>query len=124
MCRRSIAGLTAAAIGAAGCQVLESTHDQPARIINADTGSRVALQQTVNAALGTHVILSDSALTDSSLLTIENRPPATMENPVPQGRDMQRPIQFRLVRNGERCVLIRQSDHSRYILNDTNCTPE
>ena len=124
MCRRSIAGLTAAAIGAVGCQVLERSHDQPARIINADAGSRVALQQAVNTAVGTHVILSGSALTESSLLTIENRPPGTLKNPVPQGRDMQMPIQFRLVRNHERCVLIRQSDHSRYILNNTSCTPE
>lgn len=124
MYRRSIAGLIVAATSTFGCQTVETSNDQPARIINADTGSRTALQRTVDGALGTHVILPDSALTDSSLLTIEKRPPRTMENPVPQGREMQMPIQFRLVRNGNRCVLIRPSDRSRYALNDTSCTPE
>ena len=104
--------------------MLDNSHEQPARILKADACSRAALPRTVDAALGTHVILSDSALTDSSLLTIENRPPPTIENPVTQGRGMQMPIQFRLVRNGDRCVLVRQSDRSRYVLNHTSCTPE
>ena len=112
------------AFGIVGCQSLATDHDRPALIINSDTASRAALQSTVDTALGVHVALSDSALTDSSLLTIENRPTPTMENPVPQGRDMQMPIQFRLVKNGDECVLVRQQGRSRHVLPDTTCIPE
>lgn len=112
------------AFGMVGCQSMPTDHDRPARIINPDTASRTALQSTVDSALGVHVTLSDAALTDSSLLTIENRPRPTIENPVPQGRDMQMPIQFRLVKNGDDCVLIRQQDRSRHILTNTACAPE
>lgn len=112
------------AFGIVGCQTVVTDHDQSARIVNPDSASRAALQRTVDLALGTHVTLSDSALTDSSILTIENRPPPTMENPVPQGRIIEMPIQFRLVKNGEQCILVRQSDRSRYVLDDTTCIPE
>ena len=112
------------ALGVIGCQTVELDHDQPARLVSGDTDSQATLQATVDAALGTHVTLSATALTDSSLLTIENRPPPTMDNPVPQGREMSLPIQFRLVRNGSDCILVRQSDRTRHLLDNTDCTPE
>jgi hypothetical protein len=110
-------------LSAAGCQTVVADYDRPARIV-ANDASRAALQATVNNALGTTVTLSDSALTDSSLLTIENIPQPTMENPVPQGRVMKMPIQFRLVINGSDCVLVSQQDRARYVLADTSCAAE
>lgn len=104
-----------------GCQTVVADYDRPARIAMANDASRAALQATVNSALGTKVTLSDSALTDSSILTIENIPSPTMENPVPQGRVMKMPIQFRLVINGTDCVLVNQQDRARYVLADTSC---
>lgn len=111
-------------LSAAGCQTVAADYDRPARIVMASDASRAALQATVNNALGTKVTLSDSALTDSSVLTIENIPPPTMENPVPQGRAMKMPIQFRLVINGTDCVLVNQQDRARYVLADTSCAAE
>ena len=111
-------------LSAAGCQTVVADYDRPARIVMANDASRAALQATVNNALGTTVTLSDSALTDSSVLTIENIPPPTMENPVPQGRAMKMPIQFRLVINGTDCVLVNQQDRARYVLADTSCAAE
>ena len=108
----------------AGCQTVIAEYDRPARIVNPDDTSRAALSAMVNLSLGTEVTLSDSALTDTSLLVIENRPPPTMENPVPQGRIMKMPIQFRLVINGSDCVLVNQRDRSRYVLSDTTCEAE
>ena len=112
------------AFGIVGCQTVATDHDQSARIVNPDSTSRAALQRAVDLALGTPVTLSDSALTDSSVLTIENWPTPTMDNPVPQGRVIEMPIQFRLVKNEEQCILVRQSDRSRYVLDNTTCVPE
>jgi len=120
---RSIS-VTALWLMLSGCQTVNADLDRPARIVNADADSRAALQTVVNEALGTEVMLADTALTDSSLLTIERWPAGTMDNPVPQGRILEKPIQFQLVRNGDDCVLVKKSDGSRYLLSDTDCEAE
>lgn len=107
-----------------GCQTVNADYDQPARIVDPDADSRAALNAALNEALGTDVMLADDALTASSLLTIERWPAGTMDNPVPQGRILEKPIQFQLVRNGADCVLVKQSDGARYPLNDTDCEAE
>jgi len=106
------------------CQTMSADQDQPARISAATDASRAVLQETVNNAMHTNVLLADGALTTSSVLTIELNPPGTMENPTPLGRDMGKPIQFRLVLNQEACILIDQRDDTRHILNDTTCVAE
>ena len=107
-----------------GCQTVDTDLDRPARIVNADADSRAALQAAVNEALGNDVLLAEDALTDSSLLTIERWPAGTMENPVPQGRILEKPIQFRLVINDSDCILIDQRNESRHVLQDTECAAE
>jgi|TARA_B110000196_G_scaffold261288_1_gene232731 hypothetical protein len=107
-----------------GCQTVEPDYDKPARIINVDDASRSALQNAVNTAIGTNVTLADNALTDTSLLTLENRPPRSMTNPNPQGRIMEMPIQFQLIKNGNDCILINQRDRSRQVLSGTSCEAE
>lgn len=116
--------LIAVGLACSACQSLAADYDQPARIVNPDAASRAALQAAVNEALGTEVLLADTALTDSSLLTIENWPAGTMDNPVPQGRILTAPIRFRLVKYGNECVLVRQEDDTRYRLADTECVAE
>jgi len=106
------------------CQTIAADYDHSARIVNADDSSRAALRATVNTILNTKVTLADNALTDTSLLTIERNPPRTLDNPNPQGRIMEMPIQFRLVVNGTDCILIDQRDRGRYVLENTNCAAE
>ena len=106
------------------CQTMSADHDQPARIDPATDASRAALQETINNALHTSVMLADDALTKSSVLTIELNPPATMQNPTPVGRIMTKPIQFRLVVNASSCILIDQRDGARHVLDDTTCVAE
>ena len=108
----------------AACQTVDADLDRPARIVNADADSRAALQAAVNDALGTEVLLAQDALTDTSLLTIERWPAGTMENPVPQGRSLEKPVLFRLVINGSDCILIDQRNESRHVLKDTDCAAE
>ena len=106
------------------CQTMSADQDQAARISAATDASRAALQETVNNAMHTNVMLADDALTDSSVLAIELNPPGTMQDPVPLGRDMGKPIQFRLVLNQSDCILIDQRDGTRHVLNDTTCVAE
>lgn len=107
-----------------GCQTVDTDDDRPARIVNADADSRAALQAAINEALGIEVMLQDDALIGSSLLTLERWPSGTMENPVPQGRILEKPIQFRLVTNGADCILVDQRDGSRRVLPNTSCEAE
>ena len=107
-----------------GCQTVDADNDRPARVVDSDAESRAALQEAVNEALSTEVLLADDALTETSLLTIERWPAGTMDNPVPQGRILGRPIQFQLVRNDGDCYLVKKSDGARYLLRDVNCETE
>lgn len=116
--------LIMAGLVCSSCQSLAGDHDQPARIVNPDAASRAVLQAVVNEALGTEVMLADTALTTSSLLTIENWPAGSIDNPVPQGRNQDTPIHFRLMKNDGDCVLVRQADGTRYQLTDTECEAE
>ena len=116
--------IAALAVGVTGCRTVETEHDRAARIVNADDNSRAALQRAVNDALNTNVTLADNALTESSLLIIERSPPRSMQNLPTQGRNMDVPIQFRLVINRDDCILIDHRDRSRYLLEDTKCEAE
>jgi hypothetical protein len=107
-----------------GCQTMGGDSDRPARIVNSDDASRAALQSTVNGILNTDVTLAENALTESSMLIIELSPPRKMENPNPQGRIMDEPIQFRLVINDSDCILIDQRNESRHLLENTDCVAE
>jgi hypothetical protein len=74
--------------------------------------------------LHTDVALADDALTETSILTVERKIPQSIEGSPAQGRNMEKPIQFRLVRNGSECILIDQRDMTRTVLADTVCSVE
>jgi hypothetical protein len=112
------------AISFAGCKNVAPDADQAAVIVNPDAASRAALQTTVNAVLHTDVALADDALTETSILTIERKIPQSIEGSPAQGRNMEMPIQFHLVRNGSECILIDQRDMTRTVLTDTVCSVE
>lgn len=121
---KSLSGLLAVFIGLAACQTVATEYDKPARISNPDESSRAALQKTVNAALNTEVVLASDALTNSSQLFIERVMPKSMEGSLAGGRTMEMPFEFRLVINGDDCVLIDKHDDSRHVLQDTSCNAE
>jgi len=107
-----------------GCKNVAPDADQAAVIVNPDAASRAALQQTVNAALHTDVTLADDALIDTSVLIIERKISQSIEGSPAQGRNMEMPIQFRLVTEGTNCILVDQRDLSRAVLVDTECVAE
>ena len=117
-------GFAVLAMSFAGCKNVAPDADQAAVIVNPDAASRAALQATVNAVLHTDVALADDALTETSILTIERKIPQSIEGSPAQGRNMEMPIQFHLVRNGSECILIDQRDMTRTVLADTVCSVE
>ncbi len=108
----------------AGCQTMATGTDAPARITNPTAASRAALQQAVNDALHTEVVLADDALTGSSMLIIERNPPNTAQGRLATGRNMDTPIQFRLVVNDSDCILIDTRNETRRPLENTTCVAE
>jgi len=116
--------LLAATPGLFACQTVTTNFDKPARITDPTDESRAALRATVNAALYAEVTLAGDALTNSNLLLIERAMPQTIAGSPALGRNMEMPYQFRLVINGDDCILIDQRDESRHALQDTNCAVE
>jgi len=108
----------------AGCQTMATDNDVAARITKPSAASRAALQSAVNDALNTEVLLAADALTSSSILTIERSPPKTLQGRLATGRNMDPPIQFRLVINGSDCILIDTRDDARHLLENTTCAAE
>jgi len=96
----------------------------PARIIDATDLSRASLQVAVKRTLGTEVLLADDAFTKSSVLTIEQNQPGTLQNPVPQGRVTDMPVQLRLLKRGNDCYLIDARNQSEFRLANTRCVAE
>ena len=107
-----------------GCQTYDPSEDLPARIDKPNDVSRAELQHAVNSAMGSEVVLSDDALTDSSSLSIERKLPSTMQNPEPLGRDMSLPVKLMLVKRSDSCFLLNPQDNSRYLLESTHCIAE
>ena len=107
-----------------GCQTIDNKDDVPAIIESHNEASLAELRHAVNSALGTDVLVSDSAFLESSTISIERRPPSTIERPEPIGRDYSMPIKFNLVKRAERCYLIDTRTNTRYLLESANCSPE
>ncbi len=121
---RTALSLVAAALLSA-CAALPVARDIPALITGPTEESRAALRQAVSEAFnGIKVTLADDALTKSSLLTIERRPIRDVRGRLLMGRELGMPHQFRLIKNGSRCALVRLSNDRRWVLAGTRCVPE
>lgn len=119
-----IVALAACIVGLMACKNVVDSADQPARIVDPTDASRAALQQALREALHTDVMVADDALTDTSVLIIERKIPQSITGSPAKGRNMDLPVQFRLLTNGTICVLEDQRDKSRHLLADTTCVAE
>jgi len=118
---KSGAVIAGAVLAFTGCQTMATGEDVAALISNPGADSHQALQETVNKLLHVEVALADDALTESSVLTVQRNPPRTIQGQAATGRNMEMPLQFRLVMNGSDCILIDQRDESRHKLENTTC---
>jgi len=109
----------------AGCQTMNASADVPAVITDPDEASHAALKAALADSFGgLDVVIADDALTNSSLLSLEHGPRGSLDNPPATGRVLEKPIRFRLVKNGDECVLLDLRDESRHVLAETDCAPE
>ena len=94
-------------------------------IVRPTEKSRAALSEAVSIGLnGAQVTVADLALTQSSELSIERTVRRDSEGHPVQGRVIEEPERFRLVRSGADCVLIHERTGTRYRLVETECAPE
>ena len=103
------------------CRTTAYSGDAPALITMPTDASHAALQNVVNTALNTEVLIADDALTTSPVLTIERRAPASLQGQAATGRNMEPPIRFLLIINNSACILIDSRDESRHQLKGTTC---
>ena len=121
---KTAAVIVGSLLASAGCQTLAGDGDVAARLVEVSDASRASLQDAVNRALHAEVLLAPDALTDGSVLMIERNPPKRMDTLAATGRIMEQPFRFRLVKNGDHCILIDERDQARYPLENTTCVPE
>jgi hypothetical protein len=108
-----------------GCRTLAGAADMPALITDPDASSRAALQATLSGLFGgIKIRLADDALTRSSMLTLATGANSALVDPAASGRVVTEPYRFRLVRNGDDCILIDLRDNSRHLLANVTCKPE
>jgi hypothetical protein len=108
-----------------GCRTDAAAADVPARIVDATPESRAELKRVVSQALGgADVTLADDALMHDSMLNIDRKTYRdTRGNPI-DGRELGMPIQFVLLKQGQRCVLELRSSGKRWNLPATKCAAE
>lgn len=108
----------------AACQGTAATA-VPARLVEPDAAIRAELQRAVAAALGDpEVVLADTALTTGSLLVVERRRHVAPDGTRIMGRELDPPERFRLLREGDGCILVHEGSARRFPLAGAVCEPE
>jgi hypothetical protein len=109
----------------AACQSMATAGEQPAVLSDNDPETRAALQDALTAATGApSVRLADDAFVNSSVLVLEFGPKDSIGAPPAQGRMLDRPLRFRLVKDGEACFIVDERDGRRTLVDGVSCRPE
>lgn len=107
------------------CQAWPTYREDAAVIVSPSVASRAELLRVVREALhGVPVALADDALTTSSTLAIEHARPLDTEGRLMNGRELQMPTRFDLVKRGSHCVLIESQTARRWTLKNTQCVAQ
>ncbi|MBT8083584.1 MAG: hypothetical protein HKN35_05745 [Woeseia sp.] len=125
MWRRRVILLAIAANVISACAASLPMDGEPAVIVNPDSASRAELKAVVQTALhGASTMLAADALTQTSVLMIDLKPPRGLDAPQTGGRLMEPGETFHLFLDGRQCVLKQQSTGLRWLLMDTECAAE
>ena len=109
----------------AGCASTDTSLDVAALRTNVDDRSTRELQGVVSSALdGVAVTIAEDALTRESTLIIERGLRRSVDRGPELGRDLGRPNHFRLILDSRQCFLVHEETGLRWMLADTECTPE
>lgn len=96
---------------------------KPARLYSPERATQQELQQLVSRALGSNVVLSSRALTNSSQLIVD-QPVAKSVNGHQQGLELRRPDHFTLWKQGEHCLLKHEQSERQWPLTTARCVAE
>ncbi|MDQ2076327.1 hypothetical protein [Marinimicrobium sp. ABcell2] len=121
---RRFIGVVALMGALSGCQTTD-LDPVPGLIVEPDADSRAALSEAVSNALdGVDVLLAPNALTESSVLILEQSHYRADENMHRQGRRLDQPEHFQLLFQGGACILVHKDSGQHQMLADTECKPE
>jgi hypothetical protein len=112
----------AGAVGAIACHATASRPEVAAVLVDPTVQTRTELLSAVRKMLGvSSVVLADDAFTRSNVLIIERQPARDQDRVRISGRDMDRPITFKLVKIANDCVLLDTRDEKRVVLPTAVC---
>ena len=118
------------ALGLAGvfiltaCQSSKGQAPVAATSINPTPESIAELNTIVRKALKINqVILSDAALTQSDTLVVEPPQKRNLEHGVINGRILEKPEIFKLIKENDQCLLEHPKSQQRWLLTQTKCQP-
>lgn len=105
------------------CSVMAGPWGAPAIITHPTAASRAALEHVVSQELsgGAPVRLAADALTRESLLIIARAQARDARGLPLNGRELERPQHFRLLRRGSKCVLLHVETGKLRLLAHTTC---
>jgi len=107
------------------CRPLSACEPQPAVVTDPTAQSRAELSRVVSEALGgAPVRLADDALTQASTLVIERIMPRDAAGFPLNGREVEKPQHFRLIKHASHCILIQESTAKRWRLSAATCAAE
>lgn len=104
------------------CAGVAAQADKPAVIVNPTGESRAELLGAIRSALGNvPVALADDALTHDNLLVVERMPRRDAGGRLLNGRVLDKPERFILVRRGSQCLLIQENTRHEWPLKHVEC---
>lgn len=114
--------LTAALAMLPACRTRAAEAGIPALITHPTAASRADLERAVSRAFhGAPVRLADDALTRDSLLIVGRAQARDIRGLPLNGRELQHPQHFRLLRRGSQCVLLHIETGKSQVLAHTTC---
>ncbi len=96
--------------------------ETPAVLERTDANVRAVLSAAVSELLqGADVTLGEDALLHDSWLTVERVRPRDGTGQLLQGRILERPEQFQLLKDEDQCLLVQRSSGRRKVLESVGC---
>ena len=108
--------------GVPGCRLSGQEADQYAVLVNSSREVLEEIKQHVHDAIGdTGLLISESAFGKTSLLIIERKRHATLDQGVVAGRSLENPHHFRLVIRSPNCGLVHEQTGRYFPLEKASC---
>ena len=109
----------------AGCQSIASDDLKLALLESANQNAKLQIKQIILQDFGTRELkIADDAFLNQSSITIMKQVRRTLENSNLQGRDMQTPKRYKLMKSGSNCYLVSDSNSKTWKLTDVTCRYE